>query len=61
MARELAYTQTMDNQMKLSNFRKILQKGVPLSAVVTLSTTRCTVTRATVNISTTQLQNGESL
>ena len=61
MARELAYIQTMDNQTKLSNFRKILQKGVPVSTVVTVSTTPCTVTRATVNISTTQLKNGESL
>ena len=54
-AKYLAHILTINNRTHLSSYERFSQKGVPVSAVVTVSTTPCTVTRAAVNVSTTEV------
>ena len=46
---------TINNRTHLSSYARFSQKGVPVSAVFAVSTTLCTITRAALNISTTEV------
>ena len=58
-AQYLARFLTINNQTHLSSYARFSQKGVPVSAVFAVSTTLCTVTRAALNISTTEVVDSD--
>ena len=59
-AHYLAHFLTINNWTHLSSYVRFSQKGVPVSAVFTVSTTLCTVTRAALNISTTEVVDSDN-
>ena len=57
-AHYLAHFLTVNSQIHLSSYEKFSQ-AVPVSAVVAVSTTPCTLTRAALNISTTEVVDSD--